>query len=619
MGGIHDAHGSRWRARPALARALSFAVFVAPIVVAYVITRLTAPLVAGLPAVERILALGVLAVAVGLVAERLLRRVLPLAALLRMTMLFPDRAPSRFKVARSVGNTRVLEERARTRPGETAGEAATRILGLLSTLSAHDRRTRGHSERVRVFTDVLAEELHLPQDARDRLRWASLLHDLGKVDVPSGILNKPASLDPAEWEIVRRHPARGAAMAGPLLDWLGEWGAAIEQHHERFDGLGYPRGLAGHDIALAGRIVAVADVFEVMTAARSYKRPMSVRAARGELADVAGTQLDPACVRAFLGAGLPRVLWAVGPLALLVNLPFLRGLAEVGKAIEQAGAAAAGQAATAAAAATAAVVVIASPGGAPATAADRQPQPRSSHGQSAAVDAHRSTTPTPGHSSSGRPAQGSRGRPTTGPTSRGTAPPPPESTSGPAATPSDGATSAAPRPSGTVPSTAPTPATSSAPSSAAPSTSASATATPTATATASATPTSSNSGIGEEASDPNDPVGFRSAADPAPAGDRDVPDDRRRGDLLLPRGRRPLGRLHEPHDHQRPVERQAPHRGPHDQRVGQGVGRGAQRLHGLIGSQAEAYQAYGSRPVIASSRVSSGASSGTGTAGGKTP
>ena len=162
-------------------------------------------------------ALGLLAVAVGLVAERLLRRVLPLTALLRMTMLFPDRAPSRFKMARSVGNTRVLEERVRTRPGETAGEAATRILGLLATLSAHDRRTRGHSERVRVFTDVLAEELHLPQAARDRLRWAALLHDLGKVDIPSSILNKPASLDSAEWEIVRRHPARGAAMAGPLL------------------------------------------------------------------------------------------------------------------------------------------------------------------------------------------------------------------------------------------------------------------------------------------------------------------------------------------------------------------------------------------------------------------
>ncbi len=492
MGGNHDASGSRWRARPGLARALSLAVFVAPIAVAYVITRLAAPLVAGLPALARVLALGVLAVVVGLAAERLLRRVLPLAALLRMTMLFPDRAPSRFKLARSVGNTRVLEERARTRPGETAGEAATRILGLLSTLSAHDRRTRGHSERVRVFTDVLAEELHLPQDGRDRLRWASLLHDLGKVDVPSKILNKPASLDAAEWEIVRRHPARGAAMAGPLLEWLGEWGAAIEQHHERFDGLGYPRGLAGHDIALAGRIVAVADVFEVMTAARAYKRPMSVRAARRELADVAGTQLDPACVRAFLGAGLPRVLWAVGPLALLVNLPFLRGLAEVGKAIEQAGAAAAGQAATAAAAATAAVVVIAAPGGTPATAADRQPEPRSSHGQSTAAAGPSSATIKPTHSNAGRPSPGGRATRSSGPTSPSATKPSPRET-GPGPTPSTGVTSPAPAATGAAPSDASSSPGSSGQPSATPSTSATASPTPSATPTASATASSSGS------------------------------------------------------------------------------------------------------------------------------
>ena len=287
---------------------------------------------------------------------------LPLAALLRMTMLFPDHAPSRFAVARSAGSTRQLVERARSRPDESVGEAATRILGLVAALSSHDRRTRGHSERVRVFTDVIANELHLPTEDRDRLRWAALLHDLGKLDVPTRILNKPAGLDAAEWTVVRQHPTRGAQLAGPLLEWLGPWGAAIEEHHERFDGLGYPRGLAGHDIALAGRAVAVADVFEVMTAARSYKRPMSVRAARRELASVAGTQLDPQCVRALLQASLPRVLWVVGPLSLLVNLPFLRGLADVGRVVEQAGASAASQATTAAVAATAAVVVVAAPG-----------------------------------------------------------------------------------------------------------------------------------------------------------------------------------------------------------------------------------------------------------------
>lgn len=366
---------TRWQARPVLARTLSLSVFVVPVGGSYLVTRLAAPFVTDLPLVSRIVALGVLAVVVGLVAERIFRRVLPLAALLRMTMLFPDRAPSRFQLARAAGHTRILEERARSHPGETAGDAATRILGLLTALGAHDRRTRGHSERVRVFTDVAAAELHLPVAARDRLRWAALLHDLGKIGVPAVVLNKSASLDSDEWDSIRRHPDQGAVLAAPLMEWLGEWGAAIPQHHERVDGKGYPRGLAGHEIAMAGRIVAVADVFEVMTAARSYKRPMSVAAARRELADSAGTQLDSAVVRAFLGASLPRVLWAVGPLALLMNLPFLRQLAEAGRVVDQVGSTAKGQAATVAVAATTAAV-LAVPATSPAVFADHVPQPR---------------------------------------------------------------------------------------------------------------------------------------------------------------------------------------------------------------------------------------------------
>jgi HD-GYP domain-containing protein (c-di-GMP phosphodiesterase class II) len=388
---------SRWQARPGLARALTLTVFVVPVAGSYVATRLAAPLVADLPMYGRLLSLGALAIIVGLVAERIFRRVLPLAALLRMTLLFPDHAPSRFKLARAAGQTSILEERARVHPDETAGEAATRILGLMTALSAHDRRTRGHSERVRVFTDVLAAELHLPDAARDRLRWASLLHDIGKVRVPAVVLNKPASLDDDEWEQIRRHPDQGAALAGPLLEWLGEWGAAISQHHERFDGGGYPRGLAGHDIAQAGRIVAVADTFEVMTAARSYKRPMSVASARRELADVAGKQLDPHCVRAFLGASLPRVLWAVGPLALLVNLPFLRGVAEAGKIVEHAGVAAAGQAATVAVAA----VVIVAPVSSPSVIAMHEHKPQTSATAAAAPSA---SAPTASKSATARAA-----------------------------------------------------------------------------------------------------------------------------------------------------------------------------------------------------------------------
>ncbi len=125
---------------------------------------------------------------------------------------------------------------------------------------------------MRVYTDLIAAQMRLTPAAVDRLRWAALLHDIGKLRVPRTTLNKPAKLSAAEWEVVRQHPLAGADLAAALLPWLGEWGKAIAEHHERFDGTGYPLGLSGREISLAGRIVALADSFEVMTGARAYKR-----------------------------------------------------------------------------------------------------------------------------------------------------------------------------------------------------------------------------------------------------------------------------------------------------------------------------------------------------------
>src|SRR6185437_8793832 len=201
-------------------------------------------------------------------------------------------------------------------------------LSLITALTAHDRRTRGHSERVRLFTELLGEQLRLPREARDRLRWAALLHDVGKLQVAVDILNKPARLSSAEWDIVAAHPDTGAQLLGPLLGWLGEWGGAVRQHHEKYDGTGYPDGAAGIDISRAARIVAVADSYEVMTAHRAYKKPMATVAARAELARCAGTQFDPSYVRAFLAIPLPKLLWAMGPGSLLMNLPLLRAAAD---------------------------------------------------------------------------------------------------------------------------------------------------------------------------------------------------------------------------------------------------------------------------------------------------
>ena len=161
-------------------------------------------------------------------------------------------------------------------------------MALAGALNAHDRMTRGHTERVRAYTLMIGEELHLPKADLDRLHWAGLVHDIGKLEVPPSILNKPGRPDEDEWEILKQHPAAAVRLLEPLRPWLGEWADAASQHHERWDGKGYPFGLAGEQISLSGRIVAVADAFDVMTSVRSYKKAMTPEAARAELLRCAG-------------------------------------------------------------------------------------------------------------------------------------------------------------------------------------------------------------------------------------------------------------------------------------------------------------------------------------------
>src|SRR5581483_8140011 len=243
-------------------------------------------------------------------------------------MAFPDQMPSRLLTAR-----RAASRRARRRAldrlaqggtlGADAGEASEAALVLVAALGAHDRRTRGHSERVRTFADLLAKEAGLSDDERDRLRWGALLHDIGKLSVPGAILNKPDRPDEQEWAQLKRHPEEGAHLVEPLVAWLGPWASSVAEHHERWDGRGYPRGLAGEDISLGGRILAIADAYEVMTAARAYKVPMSAAAAREELVASAGTHFDPALVRAFMGISLGALWWAAGVSALLAQIPLL--------------------------------------------------------------------------------------------------------------------------------------------------------------------------------------------------------------------------------------------------------------------------------------------------------
>ena len=267
-------------------------------------------------------------------AGRLSRRLLPLAALLNMSMLFPDKAPSRLAVLRKMGSTRSLDRQIQSgevSPASDLNDAAIEILALATALGQHDRRTRGHSERVRSFADLIADEMRLSQDERDRLRWSALLHDIGKMTVHPDILNKAGKPTDEEWTTLRQHPLEGRRLIAPLQAWLGDWALTVEQHHESFDGTGYPYGLSGNEISLGGRIVAVADTFEVMTAVRSYKSASSPADARNELTRCAGTQFDPVVVRAFLNVSLGRLRWIIGPVSWLFDFPFVSQIGNLGR------------------------------------------------------------------------------------------------------------------------------------------------------------------------------------------------------------------------------------------------------------------------------------------------
>jgi putative nucleotidyltransferase with HDIG domain len=338
-----DSARDRWRGRQSLSTLVSVTAFLVPIafsiIAAAVVARtLPAPHGAGLTVGWWALVLGTPLVVLA-VTDRVTRRLLPLAVLLKMTMVFPDQAPKRLAVARKAGTTRDLARRVQEAKDHGMRDApviaAEKILVLAGALNVHDRRTRGHSERVRMYTDLIAEEMKLPQADRDRLRWSALLHDIGKVAVHPDILNKPGALDDEEWEQIKNHPLEGAKLTAPLSSWLGPWADTMAEHHEKYDGSGYPRGLAGQEISLGARIVAVADAYDVMTAIRSYKPAMTPHAARAELLACAGTHFDPAVVRAFLDVSIGRVRVVAGPVAWLGSLPFVSNvptLAQVGVA-----------------------------------------------------------------------------------------------------------------------------------------------------------------------------------------------------------------------------------------------------------------------------------------------
>ena len=174
-----------------------------------------------------------------------------------------------------------------------------------------DDITGRHTERVGVISSLIARALGREDEFCLELRHTAPLHDVGKIGIPDAILLKPGKLDAEEWRIMQTHTLIGARiLSGSLLPLLGAAETIAITHHERWDGRGYPGGLAGSVIPLVGRIVSVADTFDAMTTERPYKRPMPVEKAVQIIGEEKGGQFDPDVVEAFTG-NLSDILEAI--------------------------------------------------------------------------------------------------------------------------------------------------------------------------------------------------------------------------------------------------------------------------------------------------------------------
>ncbi|HEY6008462.1 MAG TPA: HD domain-containing phosphohydrolase [Geobacteraceae bacterium] len=173
------------------------------------------------------------------------------------------------------------------------------IDAMIKALEAKDFYTRGHSQRVTLYSMAIATELEMTGQEMEDLHRASVLHDLGKIGVREAVLNKPGRLTGKEFEEIVRHPETAVRILEPIPFFLPLL-PAIMHHHERFDGKGYPSRLAGRDIPLASRIMTIADTFDAMTSTRAYRKALPVSVAIDEVRRCSGTQFDPEIVPAFL-------------------------------------------------------------------------------------------------------------------------------------------------------------------------------------------------------------------------------------------------------------------------------------------------------------------------------
>jgi len=173
------------------------------------------------------------------------------------------------------------------------------LASLANALEAKDAYTHDHTQEVVGLTLDVGRALGLDAGELDVLELGALFHDIGKIRVPEAILNKPGPLDDEEWGVMRRHTVAGEAILAPITS-LRAVLPIVRSSHERWDGRGYPDGLAGERIPLGARIVSVCDAYRAMIERRTYREPLTEREALRELRDNAGSQFDPECVRALL-------------------------------------------------------------------------------------------------------------------------------------------------------------------------------------------------------------------------------------------------------------------------------------------------------------------------------
>lgn len=203
-------------------------------------------------------------------------------------------------VMKALENHRAKKEHAQLRENIEQNYLDT-LEVLISVIEAKDSYTRGHSEGVSKYAFAIAKEMKLSSGEMERIRAAGLLHDIGKIAIDKQILLKKGPLSGEERKVVQTHCECGVKILRPAA-FLGEILPIVHQHHERFDGKGYPQGLKGDEVDPGARIVAVADSFEAMTKARSYRSAMPFEEAVDEIRRHAGTQFDPEVMEAFLPA-----------------------------------------------------------------------------------------------------------------------------------------------------------------------------------------------------------------------------------------------------------------------------------------------------------------------------